>query len=331
MTRAARTRGPNPSQRPAAPGTATLDRIAARQAERQAARQQRQPAPSLPEPPPLPPKMSLPPSTRDLTNQQRRDALAAIEALARAGALFGETAAHLGVSERTLLYWYVNDNEFRKALDLADEAAFAITVDELHRNARRREVVQVKEKIVKRRGQPDEVHVTKTTEQVAGDFQSQKLILQTLRPDIYRPDGQAKVNILNAQVNPMAVDDHRKDPRHLAMALLGLIREGVMAAEQNGPLEIDAEAGPLAAVEREPEPQPSPTGGAWPPTEPAYSDGIPSRREQRKAERHDGGYSFGPEDEDHAADMAADFDTDYDPRDEDHAADRDADDYDPRG
>ncbi|MEW9615209.1 hypothetical protein AB3G45_15400 [Shinella sp. S4-D37] len=198
--------------------------------------------------------------------------------------------------------------------------------DALFENALPREAVQEKTKLVKRNGAPDELHVTTTRERVAGDTAAQRIFLQAARPDIYRPDVQAKVNILNAQVNPMTVDDHRKDPRHLAMALLGLIREGVMAAEQNGPLEIDAEAVPLAAVEREPEPQPSPTGGAWPLTEPAYSDGIPSRREQRKAERHDGGYIFGPEDEDHAAD----FDTDYDPRDEDHAADRDADDYDPR-
>src|SRR5690606_20113159 len=100
------------------------------------------------------------------------------------------------------------------------------------------------------------------------------------------------VNILNAQVNPMTIEDHRKDPRHLAMALLGVIREGQMAALQNGPLEIDGETVPLAVVTQEPEPQPGAAGGAWPPTEPAYSVGTDSRREQRKAERHDGSYSF---------------------------------------
>jgi hypothetical protein len=271
----------------------------------------------------------MPMSVLDMTGRQRLATLAAIQQLAKGGTAQRAIADALGTTVNHLQRWAVEDQAFHDALHCGDEARVSLVTDALFENALPREVVQKKTKLVQRNGAPDELHVTTTRERVAGDTAAQRMFLQAARPDVYRPDVQAKVNILNAQVNPMTVEDHRKEPRHLAMALLSLIREGARAAERNGPLEIDAEAAPLAQS------QPRPAGGAWPPTEPAYSGGsggTDTRREQRKAERHDGGYSFGPENEDFDANMAADFDPDgYDPRDGDYAAERDVDDYDPRG
>jgi len=320
-----------------------MDRIAARQAERAEARRERQaqaqsqatqPAPPPPAaaaraaPAPLVP--SLPPSVLDMTGRQRLATLASIQQLAKGGSTQRAVADALGTTVNHLQRWAVEDQAFHDALHCGDEARISLVTDALFENALPRETVQKKTKLVKRNGAPDEVHVTTTRERVAGDTAAQRMFLQAARPDIYCPDVQAKVNILNAQVNPMT-EDHRKDPRHLAMALLGVIREGAMAAERNGPLEIDAEAPPLHHATPA-EPKPSPAGGAWPPAEAAYSGGADTRREQRKADRHDGVYGYGPEDQHLDDTMPVVFDADgYDPRDIDHAADRDADDYDPRG
>ncbi|WP_037408401.1 hypothetical protein [Shinella sp. DD12] len=303
-----------------------MDRIAARQAERAEARRERQaqaqPQATQPAPPPpaaaaslapAPPGPSLPPAVLDMTGRQRLATLASIQQLAKGGTTQRAIADALGTTVNHLQRWAVEDQAFHDALHCGDEARISLVTDALFENALPREAVQQKTKLVKRNGAPDEVHVTTTRERVAGDTAAQRMFLQAARPDIYRPDVSAKVNILNAQVNPMT-EDHRKDPRHLAMALLGVIREGMMAAERNGPLEIDAEAAPLHHATPA-EPEPSPAGGAWPPVEAAYSGGADARREQRKTERHDGVYGYGPEDQDLETAMAGDFDADgYDPR-----------------
>ncbi|WP_439628634.1 hypothetical protein [Shinella sp.] len=271
-----------------------------------------------------------------MTGRQRLATLASIQQLAKGGTTQRAIADALGTTVNHLQRWAVEDQAFHDALHCGDEARISLVTDALFENALPREAVQKKTKLVKRNGAPDEIHVTTTRERVAGDTAAQRMFLQAARPDLYLPDAQAKVNILNAQVNPMTIEDHHKDPRRLAMALLGVIRESAMAVEQNGPLEIDAEVVPLAVVRQEPEPAQSAgreiSAGVWPPTEPTYSGRAETRREQRKAERHDGCYSYGPVDEDLNADMTADFDSDgYDPRDGDYAADHEADDYDPRG
>lgn len=204
MTRADRTRGTSPAQKPLprnpvpVPGT----------------------VPALPTVPYAPKtgRAARPGRYTELRGEDRRALLERVQGLARAGFTLGEIGQELGVETKLLLRWCAEDRAFFEALNPDAHVKAARAEDALFKRAigytARKETV----KTIVKAGAADEVQRTVVLEHIAPDPTSAILFLEVYKPEVYRRD---KNNFLVIQPQ----SDHANNPRGLAMALLAILRE----------------------------------------------------------------------------------------------------------
>lgn len=211
MTRADRTRGTSPAQKPLprnpvpVPGT----------------------VPALPTVPYAPKtgRAARPGRYTELRGEDRRALLERVQGLARAGFTLGEIGQELGVDTKLLLRWCAEDRAFFEALNPDAHVKAARAEDALFKRAigytaRKETIKTISKGDVDEKGQPypDEVQRTVVLEHIAPDPTSAILFLEVYKPEVYRRD---KNNFLVIQPQ----SDHANNPRGLAMALLAILRE----------------------------------------------------------------------------------------------------------